>query len=111
LARTLCPACKRRTVVPTTSLGEAGFRALSEIEGYEAVGCSRCGNSGYRGRVGLYSVMRMTERIKDMTVNHAPQAEIATVARQEGMMTLREDGLAKVRAGLTSLDEIVRVTA
>ncbi len=111
LARTLCAACKRRALVPTTALGEAGFRALGDVEAYEAVGCSRCGNTGYRGRVGLYSVMRMTERIKDMTVNHAPQAEIATVARQEGMMTLREDGLAKVRAGFTSLDEIVRVTA
>jgi type IV pilus assembly protein PilB len=111
LARTLCSHCKQRALVPTTSLGEAGFRALGDIEAYEAVGCSRCGNSGYRGRVGLYSVMRMTERIKDMTVNHAPQAEIATVARQEGMATLREDGLAKVRAGVTSLEEIVRVTA
>ena len=55
--------------------------------------------------------MQMTERVKDMTVNLAPQAEIANVARQEGMLTLREDGLTKVRAGLTSLDEIVRVTA
>jgi type IV pilus assembly protein PilB len=111
LARTLCPNCKRRTVLPTTSLGEAGFRAADGIEAYEAVGCSRCSNSGYRGRLGLYSVMRMTDRIKDMTVNQAPQAEVATVARQEGMMTLREDGLAKVRAGFTSLDEVVRVTA
>jgi type IV pilus assembly protein PilB len=111
LARTLCSTCKRRSLIPVTSLGEAGFRTASEIEGYEAVGCSRCGNSGYRGRVGLYSVMRMTERIKDMTVNLAPQSEIASVARQEGMLTLREDGLDKVRSGLTSLDEIVRVTA
>ena len=55
--------------------------------------------------------MRMTERIKDMTVNHAPQADISNVARQEGMSTLREDGLAKARAGLTSFDEVVRVTA
>jgi type IV pilus assembly protein PilB len=111
LARTLCPSCKRQGKIAPVSLGEAGFRASTEIEAFEAVGCSRCGHTGYRGRVGLYSVMRMTERVKDMTVNHAPQAEIASVARQEGMMTLREDGLAKVRAGLTSLDEIVRVTA
>jgi type IV pilus assembly protein PilB len=111
LARTLCSSCKRRTVLPATSLAEAGFRATDGVEAYEAVGCARCGNSGYRGRLGLYSVMRMTDRIKDMTVNQAPQSEIATVARQEGMMTLREDGLAKVRTGHTSLDEIVRVTA
>jgi type IV pilus assembly protein PilB len=111
LARTLCSSCKRRALISTASLGEAGFRAFGEIEAYEAVGCARCGNTGYRGRLGLYSVMRMTERVKDMTVNQAPQSEIATVARQEGMMTLREDGLAKVRSGFTSLDEIVRVTA
>jgi type IV pilus assembly protein PilB len=111
LARTLCSSCKRRVVVSPTSIAEAGFRTRSGMEAYEAVGCSRCGNSGYRGRIGLYSVMRMTERVKDMTVNHAPQGDIANVARQEGMLTLREDGLAKVRAGLTSFDEIVRVTA
>ncbi len=111
LARTLCSSCKRRTLVPQQAMAEAGFGAVSEIEAYESVGCSRCGNTGYRGRVGLYSVMRMTERVKDMTVSLAPQAEIATAARQEGMLTLREDGLAKVRSGLTSLDEVVRVTA
>jgi type IV pilus assembly protein PilB len=110
LARTLCPSCKRRSVVTPTSMVEAGFKTTTGIEAYEPVGCSRCGNSGYRGRVGLYSVMRMTERIKDMTVNLASQAEISNVARQEGMATLREDGLAKARAGLTSFDEVVRVT-
>lgn len=111
LTRTLCASCKRRVVITPTSLTEAGFKTTSAMEAYEAVGCSRCGNSGYRGRVGLYSVMRMTERVKDMAVNHAPQGDIANVARQEGMLTLREDGLSKVRAGLTSFDEIVRVTA
>jgi type IV pilus assembly protein PilB len=110
LARTLCPSCKRRAVVTPKSLGEAGFQTDTGIEAYEPVGCSRCGNTGYRGRIGLYSVMRMTERVKDMTVNQASQAEISTVARQEGMATLREDGLAKARAGLTSFDEVVRVT-
>jgi type IV pilus assembly protein PilB len=111
LARTLCPSCKQRAVISPSSLAEAGFQASTGIEAYEPVGCARCGGNGYRGRLGLYSVMRMTERLKDMTVNHASQAEISTVARQEGMATLREDGLAKVRAGLTSFDEVVRVTA
>jgi type IV pilus assembly protein PilB len=110
LARTLCPSCKRRALISPKSLAEAGFRTSTGMEAYEAVGCSRCGNTGYRGRIGLYSVMRMTERIKDMTVNQTSQAEISNVARQEGMATLREDGLAKVRAGMTSFDEVVRVT-
>ena len=55
--------------------------------------------------------MTMSDRIKDMVVAQAPEAEIAAIARQEGMLTLREDGIAKVRAGLTSLEEVIRVTA
>jgi len=111
LARTLCPNCKRRTVIPQAALAEIGLGAMPDMEAYEPVGCSRCSETGFRGRVGLYSVMQMTERIKDMTVQQAPQSEIGTIARQEGMMTLREDGLVKVRAGVTSLDEVLRVTA
>jgi type IV pilus assembly protein PilB len=111
LARKLCTQCKRRTVVPPQALSEAGLRVGAEVEAYEPVGCARCNQSGYRGRVGLYSVMKMSERIKDMTVSHAAEAEIGAVAREEGMMTLREDGLAKVRSGQTSLEEVLRVTA
>jgi type IV pilus assembly protein PilB len=111
LARTLCPNCKTRTHVHQAALGGAGFGATADIEAYEAVGCARCSHTGYKGRVGLYSVMRMTSLIKDMTVSGAPEAEITAVARQEGMLSLREAGLAKVRAGVTSLDEVVRVTA
>jgi type IV pilus assembly protein PilB len=111
LARKLCSHCKLRTVVPPQALAEAEIRVGAEVEGYEPVGCSRCNQSGYRGRIGIFSVMRMTERIKEMTVAHASEAEIAGAARREGMLTLREDGVAKVRAGLTSLEEVLRVTA
>ncbi|MFP5388025.1 MAG: GspE/PulE family protein [Thermoleophilia bacterium] len=111
LARKLCAHCKRRTIVPPQALADAEIRVGGEIEGYEPVGCSRCNQSGYKGRVGLYSVMRMSERIKEMTVAQAPEAEIAATAREEGMLTLREDGINKVRAGLTSLEEVIRVTA
>ncbi|HEX9968015.1 MAG TPA: ATPase, T2SS/T4P/T4SS family [Solirubrobacterales bacterium] len=111
LARKLCTHCKQRTIVPPQALAEADIRVAGELEAYEPVGCSRCNQSGYKGRVGLYSVMQMSERIKEMTVANAPEAEIATAARDEGMCTLREDGLDKVRRGLTSLEEIIRVTA
>jgi type IV pilus assembly protein PilB len=111
LARTLCSNCKRRTLIPQAALAELGLGARGDMEAYEAVGCSRCSETGYRGRIGLYSVMRMTERLKDMVVSMAPQTDVATIAQQEGMMTLREDGLIKVRGGQTSLDEILRVTA
>ncbi len=111
LARKLCSHCKRRAVVPHEALTDAGMRVGGELEAYEPVGCARCNQSGYRGRVGIYSVMKMSERVKDMTVSQAAEAEIAAVAREEGMLTLREDGLAKVRSGHTSLEEILRVTA
>jgi type IV pilus assembly protein PilB len=111
LARKLCAHCKRRAVVSPQALADVEIRIGGEIEAYEPVGCARCNQSGYRGRVGLYSVMRMSDRIKEMTVAQAPEAEIAAIARDEGMFTLREDGIAKVRAGLTSLEEVIRVTA
>jgi type IV pilus assembly protein PilB len=111
LARKLCSNCKRRAIIPAAALSEAGIKSGADMEAYEAVGCGRCGNSGYRGRVGVYSVMGLSPRLKEMTVNRSPEPEIAAVAREEGMLTLREDGVAKVRAGLTSLEEVLRVTA
>ena len=109
LARRLCSHCKRSSVVPQGVLEESGFSVDGDLEVYEPVGCARCMTSGYRGRVGLFSVMVLSDRIKDMAVSLAPEAEIAHVAREEGMLTLREDGLSKVRAGLTSIEEVARV--
>jgi type IV pilus assembly protein PilB len=111
LARKLCPQCKRRVLVPPQALEEAEIRVAGEMEGYEPVGCGRCNQSGYKGRVGLYSVMEVSEGIKEMVVAGRPEAEVAAAAREEGMLTLREDGVEKVRRGLTSLEEVLRVTA
>jgi type IV pilus assembly protein PilB len=111
LARKLCPSCKRRTMIPTEALAGAGIRAGADVEGYEPVGCPRCGNTGYRGRVGIYSAMTMSETLKELTIKRAAEPEIAGVAEEEGMLTLREDGVSKVRAGVTSLEEVLRVTA
>ena len=110
LARQLCSHCKGSTTLPAHALVEAGLEVEGDIEASEAIGCAHCGHSGYKGRVGLYSVMRLSPRLKEMTVNHAPEPEIGAVAREEGMRTLREDGLEKVRSGETSLEEILRVT-
>jgi type IV pilus assembly protein PilB len=111
LARKLCPNCKRRTILPTPALAEVGVRVGADVEGYEPAGCARCNNTGYRGRVGIYSVMSLSDKIKEMTISRAAETEIGAVAREEGMLTLREDGVSKVRAGQTSLEEILRVTA
>jgi type IV pilus assembly protein PilB len=109
LARTLCPNCKGRTVLPREALESTGFRVGSDIEAWEPVGCSHCKGTGYRGRIGIYSVMRMSEGLKDMTVSGASQADLERLARDEGMATLREDGFEKVRQGLTSIQEVARV--
>ena len=111
LARKLCSSCKRRTMISREALAGAGIRSGADVEGYEPVGCPRCGNTGYRGRVGIYSAMSMSERLKELTIQRAAEPEIAAVAEEEGMLTLREDGVSKVRAGVTSLEEVLRVTA
>jgi type IV pilus assembly protein PilB len=110
LARQLCTYCKRRTVIPKEALLESGFRLGADLEAYESVGCSRCNHTGYRGRIGLYSVMHMSEEIKSLTVSRAAETEIARVARDQGMLTLREAGIAKVRAGVTSIEEVARIS-
>jgi type IV pilus assembly protein PilB len=110
LARKLCSHCKERTVIPSEILTEAGYRIAGDLEAYRPAGCRRCNSNGYRGRVGLYSVMVLSDSIKELVVNRAPEAELAQAARQEGMLTLREDGLAKVRSGVTSIEEVTRVT-
>jgi type IV pilus assembly protein PilB len=111
LARKLCTHCKQRVLIPSQALQDAGFRVGTDLEAYEAVGCARCSQIGYRGRIGLYSVMVMSEEIKDMTVNNSPEQDIARKAREQGMLTLKEEGLMKVRAGITSVEEVARVAS
>ena len=111
LARVLCSHCKRRIVIPQAALAEAGFRMGTDLEAYEPVGCGRCHGAGYRGRVGIYSVMVLSERIKEMIVGGESEADIGRQAIEEGMVTLREAGLSKVRSGVTSIEEVARVTS
>ena len=110
LARTLCPNCKERTIVPADILRDNGFNAQFEIEAYNPVGCVRCGGMGYKGRTGLYEVMVMSEKLREMALAHASSDEITAVAVAEGMRRMRDDGLEKVKAGITSLAEVARVT-
>jgi type IV pilus assembly protein PilB len=110
LARQLCPHCKKRTIISSDVLRDHGFKAQFDIEAYEPVGCVRCGSMGYRGRVGLYEVMLMSETIRDLTLQRASADQISAVAVREGMRKLRDDGLDKVKAGLTSMAEVARVT-
>jgi type IV pilus assembly protein PilB len=110
LARTLCPTCKRRTLIPARVLEDAGFHAAFDLEAYEPAGCGRCANSGFKGRIGLYEVMVLTEEIRKLVLERAPANQIAAAATQAGMRRLRDDGLEKVKQGRTSIAEVVRVT-
>jgi type IV pilus assembly protein PilB len=110
LARKLCSECKRRTIIPASVLNDHGFRAKFDIEAYEPVGCGRCNGMGYKGRIGLYEVMSMSETLRDLTLARSSADRMGTVAVGEGMRRLRDDGLDKVKTGLTSMAEIARVT-
>jgi len=107
LVRTLCPHCKRPSKAPESLLAEYG---LYESEAFEPVGCSRCATSGYRGRMGIYEVMSITEEIRSLVLSRASVDDIAAAAMRQGMRRMRDDGIAKVRAGQTAIAEIERMT-
>jgi type IV pilus assembly protein PilB len=110
LARTLCTSCRAEAKVSKATLVENGFAATAGIGAFDAVGCRRCGGTGYKGRTGLYEVMPISDEIRSLVLAHASAAEVAKVAVEQGMRRLREDGLAKVAQGLTTIAEVVRVT-
>jgi type IV pilus assembly protein PilB len=110
LARILCPHCKRRAIIPAHIVREHGYNVQFDIEAYEPVGCTRCGRMGYRGRIGLFEVMTMSDAIRKLALERAPADQIAAVAVREGMRRLRDDGLEKIKSGLTSMAEVARVT-
>jgi len=112
LARKLCENCKKPADYPRESLLKAGFKP-EELDGnwkpYRAVGCSAC-NNGYRGRVGIYQVMPITEAIQRIILTEGTALDIAKQAEAEGVRDLRQSGLVKVRLGATSLEEVITVT-
>jgi type IV pilus assembly protein PilB len=107
LVRMLCPHCKQPSKAPESLLAEYG---LYGSEAYEPVGCSRCTSTGYRGRIGIYEVMSVTEEVRALVLSRGSVDEIAAAAEGQGMRRLRDDGIAKVRAGQTSIAEIERMT-
>ena len=112
LARKLCETCKAQADYPREAMLKAGF-AETDLDGswrpYRAVGCSACSN-GYKGRVGVYQVMPVTEAIQKIILNEGTSLDIAVQAQRENVRDLRQSGLIKVRAGVTTLEEIISVT-
>jgi len=112
LARKLC-SCKQPTDLPREAMLDAGFTE-AQLDGswrpYKAVGCDICGGSGYKGRLGIYQVMPITDAMTRIILKGGDESDIADQARLEGVVDLRQAGLLKVKAGLTSLEEVEAVT-
>jgi type IV pilus assembly protein PilB len=112
LARRLCSKCKEAYEPTPDALALARFpwqdgQDLPTL--YRAIGCSACSKTGYRGRLALHEVMAVSESVERLAVEHASATVISETARAEGMLTLRDDGMAKVAQGVTTIDEILRV--
>ena len=112
LIRRVCKDCKREAPMPPEALMEVGFSAedAKALKTYKGKGCSTCNNTGYKGRIGLYEVMEVNDDIRELILIGASSLELRKKAIEDGMITLRESGLHKVRAGLTTLEEVVRET-
>jgi type IV pilus assembly protein PilB len=112
LARRLCTNCKAPVEIPKQTMQEAGFDA-KDLDGswkpYRAVGCTMC-NNGYKGRVGIYQVMPISDEIQRIILRDGSAMDIAAQSEAEGVRSLRKSGLHKVKMGLTSLEEVLAVT-
>ena len=112
LVRCICPDCKEPLDIPPEALIDLGVPEdeVYDFQCYKGSGCSKCSNIGYRGRLSLFEVMPMDDESKELTLRRAPANEIKRAAMQGGMKTLRQSGIAKIKQGITTIEEILRVT-
>jgi type IV pilus assembly protein PilB len=112
LIRKICPDCKTEIKTPLPALINAGFsqEEAHNIHTFKGEGCKTCNGTGYKGRIGMYEVMDVSESIQELILVGASAREIRRKAEEEGMLSLRQSGLAKIRSGLTTLEEVLRET-
>ena len=112
LVRIICPNCKRPKKVTADELRETGLKAedAQNAQISEGSGCLECSGTGYHGRTAICELLDLSDRIREMIIDRRPTSEIKRIAREEGMITLRESGLAKAKMGITTLREINKVT-
>ena len=112
LVRVICERCKRQVQVPREVLEESGQdpAAWQHAAFYEGVGCQHCSNTGFHGRTAIAELLELSDRIRELILDRRPSSELRRVAKQEGMVTLRESAVEKVRAGITTWKEINKVT-
>ncbi|NNE68054.1 MAG: type IV-A pilus assembly ATPase PilB [Pyrinomonadaceae bacterium] len=112
LIRRICSECKEEHEIPVEGLIEIGFseEEADELTMYKGKGCDRCNNTGYKGRVGLFEVMEMTDELRELVIIGASSIEIRKKAIETGMLSLRDSGLQKLRDGITTIEEVVKET-
>jgi len=112
LVRRICKNCVEPHQTPAAALMQAGFSAddAKTVVPNRGKGCDKCNNTGYKGRVGLYEVMEVTDELRELILVGASALELRRKAVDEGMLTLRSSGLRKVKDGVTTIEEIVRET-
>jgi type IV pilus assembly protein PilB len=112
LCRRICPECRESVDTSMSTLLDAGFdpEEVERIRTYRGAGCGACANTGYRGRTAIHEVLQVSPEIQDAVVKRRSSSEIGEIAIKRGMRTLRESGLRKVADGVTTLDEVIRVT-
>jgi len=112
LARVVCPKCREPHELPASVMIDLGVpeEKARDITGFRGTGCQNCGGTGFRGRSALYEVMRMTDGIRELVLSGASSAEVKRHAIEEGMRTLRQSGVEKIIEGLTTVEEVMRVT-
>src|SRR5262249_2682542 len=112
LVRRICKECKTEFRVPVEAVIDVGFAPseAKEVKAFKGAGCSACNGTGYKGRVGLYEVMEVTDDMRELILIGASGLELRKKAIEQGMLTLRQSGLEKIRQGLTTIDEVVRET-
>jgi len=112
LVRTICPTC-RVSYYPSEE--EAAVLSLTqvqskEVELFKGKGCADCNNTGYKGRMGIFELLVMNDKIRELVIENAPSTQICANARESGMRTLKEDGIEKIKSGFTTIEEVLRVT-
>ena len=112
LVRRICSACKEEINIPPKALLNIGFSEedAATVKIFKGKGCPKCNNTGYKGRVGLFEVMQVSPAVRDMILSDASVADIRKQCIDEGMLTLRQSGLAKIRNGVTTIEEVIRET-
>lgn len=113
LVRRICKECKEVSKVPEEALAALGVpeSQISKFTTYQGKGCQNCNHSGYKGRTGLFEVMEITPKLQDLVLSGSSTSNIRAQSRKEGMLTLREIGVLKIKAGVTTLEEVLRETA